>query len=470
MENNAKSVKLRVDSLLVLVALVVVILGILLRALLQRSMHLLMRKSEPCDQSCIILLRMQTRNADLPGYKTGTSVAKAADFQQGSVETYLSLFELKKIFADSTRLVVPYTVEASRVICTELDWRDLKSTDDDCTFYYQKQRAYSTMVYSVPMNDFVEACSILPENSDKVVFLHSTGRCGSTLLSRIIGCTEAFVTISEPDFFSAMTLYVQTGAMDKHVSVPLYAAATRLLVHKELSASPQYKVLIKLRSFAITQAAAIVHNLPGSKNIYMYRNAMDTIDSYAIAFAPMLEGHMAKLFKFLGIFNFVVWYIFPRVHTAAVWGRVLFPIMHDPSFAFPQQELYRLNIKGHLALGWLGNVHCANDLRTSGQRGFWSAIVRYDEIKDCVETNMTTFVADLLHRCGLEEATVNASDLISILQMDAHKGCTRSKRRELQSKALLALSDQDVTMIEKLLAAHPTIQHGKYMVPGTMLI
>lgn len=39
-----------------------------------------------------------------------------------------------------------------------------------------------------------------------VVFLHSTGRCGSTLLCRLLGDAAATVSVSEPDFYSQLVL------------------------------------------------------------------------------------------------------------------------------------------------------------------------------------------------------------------------------------------------------------------------
>ena len=93
-------------------------------------------------------------------------------------------------------------------------------------FVYQRQFERAQQVMLVPFEDFValsERLSTIP----RTTFLFSTGRCGSTLASRILAQIDTVWSLSEPDVFTnlAFARFVlspeQLGALSK--------AATRFL-------------------------------------------------------------------------------------------------------------------------------------------------------------------------------------------------------------------------------------------------
>jgi hypothetical protein len=69
-------------------------------------------------------------------------------------------------------------------------------------FYYQEQRRHATALYAVPYQRLPALVAQLPDHTDSCVFIHSTGRCGSTLLSQLLGATSQVQSVCEPDVYT----------------------------------------------------------------------------------------------------------------------------------------------------------------------------------------------------------------------------------------------------------------------------
>ena len=72
---------------------------------------------------------------------------------------------------------------------------------------YQAQRKYAKQAYGVPfsvLSTLMETAETAPTPGwDKdVMLLHSTGRCGSTLLSKLLGAAGSVRSLSEPDIYT----------------------------------------------------------------------------------------------------------------------------------------------------------------------------------------------------------------------------------------------------------------------------
>ena len=78
------------------------------------------------------------------------------------------------------------------------------------------------------MSTLVE--ELIDEQDALPVFLHSTGRCGSTLLSQLLGSVEGALSVSEPDFYSqAMMLSKESSGKRDAELTKLMQNFTRLL-------------------------------------------------------------------------------------------------------------------------------------------------------------------------------------------------------------------------------------------------
>eukprot|EP00045_Choanoeca_perplexa_P004889 m.41296 g.41296 ORF g.41296 m.41296 type:complete len:201 (-) comp12823_c0_seq2:867-1469(-) len=87
-----------------------------------------------------------------------------------------------------------YTYEADEQVIILVKSQEAIS---DLAFLYQRQRATASNVYAVPYQRYVAGVASLASSATttalrNVIFVHSTGRCGSTLLSKLLGAPVCF--------------------------------------------------------------------------------------------------------------------------------------------------------------------------------------------------------------------------------------------------------------------------------------
>ncbi len=124
----------------------------------------------------------------------------------------------------------------------------------------------------------------------KLVHLYNVGRCGSTLLCKVMNDTEQCQSLSEPDVFSILQHYAtkqsKLSLVDhRNKLISMYRVALILLAHFCLLNKPTKKVLIlKYRSHCILGAHAMQQAYPSAKTIFLYRNAVEHSESFIRAF------------------------------------------------------------------------------------------------------------------------------------------------------------------------------------------
>lgn len=148
-------------------------------------------------------------------------------------------------------------------------------------FFYQQQRVMATSCYLMHFNVFVATVALLQEEAAEksskasasnllknVIILHSTGRCGSTLLSKLLDNGPNMASISEPDVFTALTI----ARADQQISDADYRTVARasawLLAYREGLGTPDCglaAVAIKMRSFVVLDGAILHDAIPEAK-------------------------------------------------------------------------------------------------------------------------------------------------------------------------------------------------------------
>jgi len=135
-----------------------------------------------------------------------------------------------------------------------------------------------------PLSQQVE----LPENFG---ILFSTGRCGSTLASRILAQIPDVWSISEPDVLQ--NLAFARFHIPQEQMVPLLQAVTRLLFRPPAGRKVR-SFVIKPRAESVVQAPEFAQALPESRNVFMYRDAEGFVNSLH-KFVQKLIGQEAAL-------------------------------------------------------------------------------------------------------------------------------------------------------------------------------
>ncbi len=142
-------------------------------------------------------------------------------------------------------------------------------------FVYQDQFDQGLRAAVLELDAFIEASqAIAPPNH--LSFLFSTGRCGSTLASRIFAKLPDVWSLSEPDYLTNIAM-----ARLKYPRVELVAlvqAATLWTCRPPKGQAPT-AIIIKPRSEATLIAELCREAFPNSQNVFLYRDLLGWADS-----------------------------------------------------------------------------------------------------------------------------------------------------------------------------------------------
>ena len=155
----------------------------------------------------------------------------------------------------------------------------LRVDADDVTrskraFVYQAYRDHATRLYLVPFAAVHAMAAELGAVEQKrllssVLFVQSTGRCGSTLLSKLLHATCQSNSLSEPDVYTTIHYYhaLSPNLLDRAEYMRLLRSVTLLL---SLSSHAYRKIdgellVVKLRSQLTIAADLYAEAVPESK-------------------------------------------------------------------------------------------------------------------------------------------------------------------------------------------------------------
>jgi Sulfotransferase family len=115
-----------------------------------------------------------------------------------------------------------------------------------------------------------------------LVWIHSTGRAGSTLMSKAFAEMEAVTSLSEPDVYTQAVRMRLAGSLDDELR-DLLASATRLLFNPAFTRGSSLHV-VKFRSFGIEVADLLSAAFPDAGSLFLYRDLGSYIRSAVRAF------------------------------------------------------------------------------------------------------------------------------------------------------------------------------------------
>lgn len=143
----------------------------------------------------------------------------------------------------------------------------------DATFAYdvQYQKATRALVVSL---DTLHAMARTHPQPDKRLLIFSTGRCGSTLFSRVLAALPGFWSLSEPDVFTNLAL--SRPPVPLADLVPLLHSAMTLQWRPLTDA---HVFAPKFRSEVFTQIPAYMEAMPDAVGCFLYRDLIGFANS-----------------------------------------------------------------------------------------------------------------------------------------------------------------------------------------------
>jgi hypothetical protein len=152
-------------------------------------------------------------------------------------------------------------------------------------FYYQAQYESTMRVITLSFETMIQMAQSVVLDDSKLIFIHSMGRCGSTLAGKILAQVPGVINISEPDTLTQLVAarFMQPDRQD--MLKMLLDATIRLLCKTPV----QTAWVIKGRSWVIELGDWLHQLYPRAKNLYLYREAESWIKSNLGAFLPDAE-------------------------------------------------------------------------------------------------------------------------------------------------------------------------------------
>jgi hypothetical protein len=136
-------------------------------------------------------------------------------------------------------------------------------------------------LFKIPYETLHEIAAAI-ELDGRLVFIHSTGRAGSTLLSKAFGEIGTVTSLSEPDVYQQLAVLRFAAEQDQETR-DLLVSATKLFFKPTFAGGSLLNV-IKFRSTSIEVADLLSGAFPGASNIFLYRDIVSYTRSATRAF------------------------------------------------------------------------------------------------------------------------------------------------------------------------------------------
>lgn len=275
----------------------------------------------------------------------------------------------------------------------------------------------------------------LPVDEERLVFIQSTGRAGSTLASEIFRQLYGVANISEPDALTDLVAYRSTFPQNTAELSALTDAAVRLLCNVEAPGGH----VVKGRSFAIELGDIFYDLFPESKSLFLYRDAKSFLFSGLRAFDDGVQRSEEEM----------------RGLTAGLcaWLTPLLPLLAqvpDEEWVTPVELL---------AYSWLSSMDRYVKLH---QMGVEMLALNYES---WLVAPRETAVA-MLDYCAMLPQDLAA--VYEALERDSQAG-TMLSRNAIKEHHQLG-EQADPAELESVLASHPLIRTADFIAPNTLSI
>lgn len=424
-------------------------------------------RKPPARYSRELLLKQRGGKGD--GYFCDPSVAFGSltdfDFVEGRK------IDFKQLLQEKGETIGPYCVddESRSVVFVETDG-DIDPAEVG-PFYFQSQRDHAIRLYTVPYEEYHRVISALDEKlscTKDLLLVYNVSRCGSTLLSKCLDNLKQFRSISEPDIMTSLTHMASEaqGSRDDDI-IALCHSSAKLLCYLRRRRYPDCEsVCIKFR-FQMVYISDLVHKaLPEAKAIFLYRNALDVVDSMGAAF---INTGFYRAVRIIGLDVLYVYYL--STLPQHLWK--LMPLMKD-RLRFPPHCYMWLGAVSPFVLSWLSTMHYA---MIAHGKGHVLALIRYEDLI----RGRTELVAKMLQTLGMLPAChqidpSQKTDLTKVFLTDAHANHSTFSRRTVFDessgrtvrKGYAYLRGRDADMVQGVIRRHEVIQRSDYVIPGTL--
>jgi hypothetical protein len=292
-------------------------------------------------------------------------------------------------------------------------------------FYYVAQYDHALRLFVVPYETFHQfADAITPA---KLIFVHSIGRCGSTLISKALNTVEGVRSLSEPDLYTQILfLRYLDNSRDAHYRRLLRSCT--LIFGKDTPT-----LALKFRAMCIQLADLLYEEFPDAVQLFLYRNMESWARSMGIETRPPADRRIPMS-------------EFPLHRQAMTPLRTEFIAAHGRE----------ANPVEWSALTWLSLMEHYVALCDAGLPFL---AIRYEDI----QAHPKRVLAAAFDYCGL---VADVDRAYAVFATDSQEG-TLLSRASLQERERTPLEPEELARWNELLAERRVIRSADYIAPYT---
>ncbi|MDR3690333.1 MAG: sulfotransferase [Fimbriimonas sp.] len=306
---------------------------------------------------------------------------------------------------------------------------------DGAPFYYQAQAEHAIGLVSMPVETFHRVGRQIPYPSGNLIFVHSTGRCGSTLVSKALAGVPSVQSLSEPDDLTQMVSLRVAGVLDDTALAALIESSTRWRCKARTGAHPSH-VAIKTRSEVIVLADLVARVFPDARHLFLYRNAISWMATLFRAFPMDRDPYDMTANR----------------EMANGWSRML-PLAGE--FVRSGTPLNQIQIR---ILAW---ITCMEGYFVLRERSVPLAAVRFEDLTN----DPIAALEGIFEFLGVEIDDWRSIE--DVLSRDSQAGTIYD--REERKKGKRELTEDLIQDIRELVASRPLISSTDRVLPGTIL-
>ncbi|MHB8637766.1 MAG: hypothetical protein ACYC96_14970 [Fimbriimonadaceae bacterium] len=301
-------------------------------------------------------------------------------------------------------------------------------------FYYQAQSQFAVGLVSMPLQVFHRLAREIALPANGLVFIHSVGRCGSTLVSKVLAALPCVHSLSEPDDLTQMIGFRDADGSSDQWLRDLIVSSTKWRCKPRPGAPPDW-VAIKMRSEVLALADLLGPQFEHSKHFFLYRNAVSWMGSLFRGYQPDRDVYDPVLNR----------------KMEESWGNTLTLVREYRS---PEAPMNPIQIR---VLAW---ITCMEAYLKLAEMGIPLCAARYEDLTE----HPVPILQGLFRFCGIDAFDWDV--IGDVLGRDSQAGSIYD--REARRKQTRELTAELVADIHALIATRPMLLTANVRMPLTL--
>ena len=272
-------------------------------------------------------------------------------------------------------------------------------------FLYIAQFQHCEHVITMPIKSFHRLAKEIGDSSSPVIWLSNTGRCGSTILGQILESVPGTLLMSENDALTNLAYMRVEGVLSKEEHEECLDSTVKIICKPHPNTR---RICLKTRTCGLVQMETISSQFPCIQQLFLYRNALETISSFLDFSVTGRLRYLLRLCADSDVISWVVPYFRNRYKFLA--------IKHENRYKEPRD----MNTVEMITTMWASAVTLAKNI-TLRDKNFLP--LKYEDLMD----NPKTFCSRMFEVLGIPQSEVETA--IAALKKDSQKGSVFGGRR-----------------------------------------